>query len=241
MFTSLAPPHLLLWPSQPAHLPASCSRSWPPHSKPPKRLMFVPCWFVFERPALLIHRIGWLDPSAVYWATQKPHVTRARCIIRRFNGLDCSRVAEKGRHARTIAAKPPPPPVVSRRVFRVSFLCSDSSAGHRRIYVPPAVKRGRRMVTRAAAAVQQFSALLEASRKPRPVRGFVPVPGLFQHGGAQSSAGCFGEPAAGGRGDRAARAGAAFARSPELQMEIVVFPPPSMGAKTAPGKAEDVT
>lgn len=62
------------------------------------------------------------------------------------------------------------PPVMSRRL---SFLCSDSSAGHRRIYVPPAVKLRRRMVTPAAAAVQQFSAELEAASKPRAIRSFV--------------------------------------------------------------------
>lgn len=48
VFTSLASLHLLLWPSRPAHLPVSCSRPLafllsPPHSKLPKRRMFVPC------------------------------------------------------------------------------------------------------------------------------------------------------------------------------------------------------
>lgn len=43
---------------------------------------------------------------------------------------------------------------------------------------------------------------------------------------------------AGGRGERVACAGAAFAHSPELQMEIVVF---SLKQLTAPGNVEDVT
>lgn len=102
----------------------------------------------------------------------------------------------------------PPPP---GRVFRVSFLCSDSSAGHRLIYVPPAVKRRRRMVTRAAAAVQQFSALLEAETRPGFFRRvLLDVPeNLWREGEVT-----------GWRGLEH------VARPPELQMEIVVSRPP---------------
>lgn len=108
------------------------------------------------------------------------------------------------------------PPVMSRRL---SFLCSDSSAGHRRIYVPPAVKLRRRMVTPAAAAVQQFqpSWKLPVSREPSGV--------LFRPVSTWESAEFCWRTCGGGE---------------RVEGDSCVFPS-GIGAETAPGNAEDVT